>query len=359
MSNQTETALVAIPAKSAEVATLFASSENIDKMVAMIEAKAREAAKTLPTDFSVKKNAAAFKSLAYNVARSKTAFVDAGKQLTEDARKQVKAVQAETKRIESALDDLKAEVLAPVVAWEEAEAARKNALSIRLNEIGRALDLRGDAAAFSAEIERVEAIEIGDDWQEVKDEAAFAKDNALAILRDRLATAQKAEADAAELARLREAEAEREAAERAAQAELEAERAKLVEAEAARLRYERQAEEAEAAKAQAEADLKAAQEQAERDRREAIQREADRIAAEEVAAINAENERIEAARLSEERRLAAEAEADALRKANAEMLDAATEEARAAIAAIDKRKLLAAIMAGEIPHVTFEIGANQ
>lgn len=63
-------------------------------------------------------------SMAYKVARSKTAIDDARKGLVSDWKKQAAEVDAEGKRARDFLDDLKAKVRKPLDDWEAAEAAR-------------------------------------------------------------------------------------------------------------------------------------------------------------------------------------------------------------------------------------------
>lgn len=154
-------------------------------------------------------------SLAHKVARSKTALDNAGKQLTEEARKQIDAVNAQRRQVRDDLDTLKAQVRKPLDAWEQAEETRKENHRGRLALFN--LD-RTDWQMLSDEIEKiideVEAIELGPEWEEFETMAEEAKGEALTKYRSDLRAAQGREAQAAELERLRKAEAEREAKER-------------------------------------------------------------------------------------------------------------------------------------------------
>ncbi len=70
------------------------------------EVRARAAKLDISTDFGRKEIA----SLAYKVARSKTALDKSGKDLTEDIRKQKEAIDAERRKVTERLDSLKDEV---------------------------------------------------------------------------------------------------------------------------------------------------------------------------------------------------------------------------------------------------------
>ena len=186
---------------------VFASSHSVDAMIADIETKARAFVPDLTTATSRK----AIASMAYTVARSKTALDDAGKKLNEGLRAKVNIVDAERRKIKARLEALQDEVRAPLTKWEQAEEDRKDALNARLS----ALDAgRADAHCPSEQIRivltEIEATEIGEDWQEYRDEARLAKDRAVTVLRSALTISEQREADARELEDLRAMKAAKE-----------------------------------------------------------------------------------------------------------------------------------------------------
>lgn len=276
-------------------------------------------------DISTRKGREAIASMAYAVARSKTALDDVGKKLVADLKEVPKKIDAERKRVRDTLDSWQEEVRRPLNEWLAAEDARVDKHNDAIERIRLlAVDLDGITAEDLADrVAQLEAIALGDAWEEFEPEAARAKDKALSVLRAALATRQQYEAEQAELARLRaEAEARakadheaaiaREAAEKAqreaeekAQAERDAaakrEQALIDQAAQAQRDAERKVREAEAAAANQALQLKLAAEQAERqklqaeaDRVESIRRaEQDRIAAEQRQAAAVEQARLD------------------------------------------------------------------
>jgi hypothetical protein len=276
-------------------------------------------------DISTRKGRDAIASMAYKVARSKTALDDVGKKLVADLKEVPKKIDAERKRVRDTLDSWQEEVRRPLNEWQAAEDARVDKHNDAIERIRLlAVDLDGITAEDLADrVAQLEAIALGDAWEEFEPEAARAKDKALCVLRAALAARHQYEAEQAELARLRaEAEARakadheaaiaREAAEKAqreaeekAQAERDAaakrEQALIDQAAQAQRDAERKVREAEAAAASQALQLKLAAEQAERqklqaeaDRVESIRRaEQDRIAAEQRQAAAVEQARLD------------------------------------------------------------------
>lgn len=78
------------------------------------------------TDISTKAGREAVASLAYKVARSKTALDEMGKTLVADWKSRSAAVDAERRTIREKLDELKDEVRKPLTDWENAEKQRIN-----------------------------------------------------------------------------------------------------------------------------------------------------------------------------------------------------------------------------------------
>lgn len=266
-------------------------------------------------DLKTAKGRARIASLAATVSKSKAAVEKPGRDYLKRLKEMPKVVEAELREFVTKMDSLRDATRQPLTDWENAEQVRKdrhvdNIQAIKDMEVFGATPT---AAAVAQVIVQLEAIELGDSWEEFLPEAAQAKDRTLSLLRAIHAERTQHEAEQAELVRLRaEAEAQaqrdrdaaiaqaaadqarREAAERAeterlaaarreqdlldqaaaaqraaAQAVLDAEAA----AERQRMRLELQAEQARAAAAQAEASRLAAEQRAEQDRAAAAQRQ--------------------------------------------------------------------------------------
>ncbi|WP_312772752.1 hypothetical protein [Pseudomonas rhodesiae] len=266
-------------------------------------------------DLTTVKGRARIASLAATVSKSKKAVETPGRDYLKRLKEMPKVVEAELREFVTKMDNLRDATRQPLTDWENAEQVRKdrhvdNIQAIKDMEVFGATPT---AAAVAQVIVQLEAIELGDSWEEFLPEAAQAKDRTLSLLRAIHAERTQHEAEQAELVRLRaEAEAQaqrdrdaaiaqaaadqarREAAERAeterlaaarreqdlldqaaaaqraaAQAVLDAEAA----AERQRMQLKLQAEQARAAAAQAEASRLAAEQRAEQDRAAAAQRQ--------------------------------------------------------------------------------------
>lgn len=339
---------------------VFTAPKGLDPFLDRIAEEAR----SLVPDVTTKKGRDAIASVAFKVAKSKTALDNVGKALVDRLKEQPKLVDAERKRMRDFLDSLKDEVRQPLTEWEEAEESRK---ASHESAIERMKFLTTDSHILDADELRNCIGNIEDlkrDWQEYETEALRVKDASLTTLRNALAAREKYDAEQIELAKLRVEAAAREERERQAQAERDRiaaeEKAKADQAERERVAAENARIEAEreAARKQAEADAKAkadieaaeqrerdaklAQERAERERQEAISR-AER--AEKEAKEKAERERREAdereaaetARREANKRHVAKINNDALDALVAGGIDATT--AKAVITLIAQRKV--------------------
>ncbi len=94
----------------------------LDPILERIEKEALEQAASL--EISTEVNRKALASLAYKIARSKTYIDDCGKDLTEDMRKSVNAINAERARAREKMESLKDRVRKPLTDWEDVEKAR-------------------------------------------------------------------------------------------------------------------------------------------------------------------------------------------------------------------------------------------
>lgn len=305
-----------------------------------------------PIDTSAGRKAIA--SMAYKVAQSKTYLEGIGKDLAAEQKEIPKKIDATRKHVRDTLDAWRDEVRAPLTAWEEAEDSRIKAhqeaiIYLLRDPISDATpdELRGDLA-------HAEAVVIGPACEEFEAEYARAKDQAITKLSAALELAEKREADAAELARLRAEAAAREEADRIERVKREAAEKAKAEAEAAA-----QAERDEAARREL-----ALKEAAERAEREAVEREARlRRDAEEAAtraAIEAERRELELQRQKAEaearaRDAEAKARADAEAERKREAEEAAARERNRAHRAKINNAVVAALVAGGIDQESAKV----
>jgi len=265
----------------------------------------REEIDSFVPDVSTKKGRDAIASIAYKVAKSKTALDDVGKELVAELKELPKKIDAERKRVRETLDSWRDEVRKPLTDWEQAEEKRvlyhKNSIE---NIKSHAIDLDSlDSVTIKSRMVALEAICVDISFEEFELEAVHAKESALKNLKQALEKREHYEKEQAELARLRAESVAREQKEREERIAREAEeRAKLAAEEAAK--KEREASE------RRELELKLQAEKAEREKLESIQREEkakkDAIEREERMKIEAE-EKQKAAIEAEKKRVADEA----------------------------------------------------
>jgi len=373
--NDTATALAVI--EPSNVAIYF-KPQGLDPILEKI----RDEAKSTLLDISTADGRKRIASLAYKVARTKTALDELGKKLTEDQKKQIKAVDAERARAWDALDALQKEIRAPLTEWEEKEKKRIADHEAALAAIAECPN-HGQPETASALSQRLESLENRPprDWQEFSSRAAKVLADEIERTKALLALAQKREAEQAELARLQKEEADRKQRERderlkaeaAEKARLETERKAKeqadalaaqvkAEADAAAAReaeIQRKKDEAEARAKKAEEDRVAAVAKAEADRKAAEKKaEADRLAAAEQAkrdadaAARREREKIEAEKKAEADAAAArEADKKHRAKINNEILAALLARSAVGFTEAMAKKVIEAVAKGEIPHV--------
>src|SRR5260370_1298109 len=170
----------------------------------------------IETDISTKAGREAVASLAYKVARSKTALDKMGKDLGENHYKSWKAITAERARIETELDALRDEVRQPLTDWENAEKDRISGHEEALATIelmANMVDPQPTSESIKLRIVALSELPVRD-WKEFGERAADALKVSLVSLQDALAVSEKREADQAELARLRAEQVAREQKER-------------------------------------------------------------------------------------------------------------------------------------------------
>jgi hypothetical protein len=332
--------------------------------------KIKNEVRSFQPDISTKSGREAIASMAYKVARSKTALDEMGKELVADWKAKASAVDEERRKIRSELDALKDEVRKPLTDWESAErsrvAAHEDALR-KIEEVSRFAVGSPTSSDVTVRINQLEEI-MNRDWQEFADRAAAASKRAKTVLDNLLTEATQREAEQAELERLRREKAEREQKER--EDRIAAEAAARAKAEA----EEKAAAEAREREAQAQAERERArqeQERVEREKAEALEQarkaEADRLAAEEKAAA----ERVAAEQRAEaEKKRAVEAERQRIadekahtdrererREADKKHRAQFNNEALAALVSLGldeavAKTAIAAIARGDVPHIT-------
>lgn len=301
--NETTELIVLPPPES--VRTVFTTPQGLEPYLQQIRTQLDE----FKSDVSTKKGRDAIASMAYKVAKGKTALDNLGKALVDEMKREPAMVDAERKRMRDTMDQWKEEVRAPLTAWEEAEEARqaRHKAGIEWFQL-RAKEYHDlDLQELRASLTEVEGKVVDAAWEEFEAEAHRAKAKALEALTAAVAAREKYEAEQAELAKLRAEAAAREQKEReeriareaAERAQREAEAKAQAEREAA---IKREAE-ATAAAERRELELKLAAERAEREKAEALQRE-------QQAKADAERREAEAV-AAEQRRVAAIAEAEA------------------------------------------------
>lgn len=292
--------LIALPAPE-NAFSVFTEQGAIDPYLAKI----RDVIDAFSGDVSTEAGRKEIKSLAFRIAKAKTALEAEGKRLADEAKEVPKKIDATRKKIKDTLDAWRDEVRKPVDDFEAAEEARVAAIKSNLAELQGTID---DVAPRSSEVLRDRLREIEADaytearFAEYLGAALELRQSAIERLTVRIADAEKREAEQAELEAFRKEKAERERlareaelkaqAERDAAAKVEAATKAAAEAAAARERQliaekeaaEKRAEEA-AAKAQRDLEAKAAAEKAEADRRLANKKHRAKINNEALAAL--------------------------------------------------------------------------
>lgn len=359
------TELALLPKKENAI-QVFSTEKGLDPFLAHIRA---EIDGFIP-DVTTKKGREAIASMAYKVAKSKTALDNMGKDLVAELKEIPRKIDAERKRMRDTLDAWKDEVRKPLTDFELAEQARIDAIKARIESLNafKAYGSDGDKSVYVEELKSVKAFVIDESLGEFQAEAARLKDDAIAHLERYIADREKYEAEQAELARLRAEAAAREQKEReeriareaAENARIAAERAAA--AEQQRLKDEAAAKEREqqlaierAQRERAEAEAAALRQQQEAERAAAKAKQdaidaAERAEAEKQAAIEAERKRqadaAEAERLAAEQREKNKAHAKRINnEALADLVAAGVSEECA-------KQAIVAIAKGDIRNVT-------
>lgn len=313
-------------------------------------------------DLSTEKSRKAIASLAYKIARTKTAIDDAGKKLNEESRAKINAVDAERRAVREHFDALSAKVRQPLTDWEDAEEKRVEFIDNMLAMIrsARIVEMGETSASIRERGGEIYQTQLDPDvFLDRITEAQSEKDETVGILKSALDRAVAAEKEAEELARLR---AENEAREQAEREKAEADRIERERVEAEKRAEDARAD-AEAAEARrVEAAAKEAEDRARREAEEAAEAERAEERRKHEAELAEQRERAEKAEAeaqAERDRIAAEEAEAKAREADKEHRVSVMTQAKEAImtCGVDEdaaRKIVLLIKAGEVPNVKME-----
>lgn len=342
------------------IVAAFAKRGGTDELFDRI---AQEARSHVP-DVTTKKGRDAIGSLAMKISKSKTIIEKYGKEVVAEQKAQIKLIDDDRISVVKKFDELRNEILAPRDAWEQAEKDRvaKHEAAIRAIK-----SLYDENTAFQelhvirGSIFDLENFNIDESFEEYEEQAKLAKFETLEKLRNALVACEKAEAERAELERLRQAEIERQQKERDEKIARESADKARVEAEAKALADRKRAEQEKLEAEQREARLKLEKEQAElreqQLKQQAIEREK-QAKIDRQKAVEAERLRIE-----QESKAKADAErkAEEQRKANVEHMRTINREAFSAIEGLSLgipeaqiKELITAIAKNQIPHISIK-----
>ena len=214
--------LVEIDEKKLE--TVFLEKDALDALIAAIKKKAAEEKEKLPVDLSVAANRAKHKSLGAEVGRFKARLEKTADALKDAKKATISDVQAEISMIISAkkeageeLKNLRAEIAAPAVEWEESEKRRKENIQLRIQTLKNFVnhDYRDEPTKYIAgALGNLEAIVVDESFMEFQKEAEEAKRNSKRLLEMAFDVAASREANAARLAKEKAERDEKERAER-------------------------------------------------------------------------------------------------------------------------------------------------
>lgn len=318
-----EQQLAILPAKEVALA-VFSAPNGLDPYLQSVRAEIDKFNASAP-DVKTKKGQAAYRSIAYDLAGSKSKLDELGKELVAELKDVPKKIDAERKRVRELLTAWQTEVRKPLTDWEDADKARiaghKETLAWLDGFLNLQVDL--DVATLKSHMSEVEAFEISQALDEFETDSARSKDAALTSLRGAILARTKHEAELADIARFNAEKAEREQQERDAavareaveKAQREADQRAQAERDAAAKREQDlidQAANAKRAAEQAARDAATAAEnqrlqlqlQAEQAERAAAQAEASRLASEQRAEQELKDSLIKAERAAEEARQA-------------------------------------------------------
>lgn len=243
--------------------------------------KIRDEVLSFVPDTSTAKGRAAIASMAFKVAKSRTALDDAGKKLVAELKEVPKLIDAERKRMRESLEALQEEVRRPLNEWQAAEDARVDRHQAVIEHIKNTDTAGMSAALIGAKVQDLDSLEITQELEEFEADAHRAKAASLGTLRQALEEQERAEAEQAELIKLRAEKEAQEQKDREARIAKEAADKAGIEAEQ-RAQHERdegdkRVRDAEQRERQANVDRLAAEERAEDERNQATFRQAQAV----------------------------------------------------------------------------------
>lgn len=269
---QTDSLALVPPPEPKDALAVFAAKDTkeAERILGMVRAQIDGFLAVRP-DVSTKAGRDLIRSFANRVTKSKTAIEAVGAELAKEQKEIPKRIDATRRLFKETLDAWRDEVRQPLTDWEAAEEERVARIKDGLaalqgtiddpNWITRSVEVLRDRLG---EVERDADVSEAK-WDEYASAAAELRAKAIEVLTERIGIAEKREAEAAELAKLRAEAEERAKKDREEQIAREA-------AEKATRDAEEKAKAAEAAAAQREADLKAAVAKAAEDKRIAEER---------------------------------------------------------------------------------------
>lgn len=268
----------------------FAAENGLVSITSQIIEQAQKEAEKIDATTAAGRKALA--SLAYSVAKAKTAIDNEGKDLVSDAKAKIKIVDNNRAYVRNTLSDLQDEIRAPVTAYEQAEKEKQEQIEAALSSLSR-LTITADAFGnplSSADLIQAKAEAEGVQNQHEEEAINLKKTEVITFLSNAIEAAKIREEQQAEIARLKQEKEARERAEAEAQAKARAEKERAE-------RDARIAEEAaEAERKKVLAEQKAAHDaevrRLEEEKRKA-EAEAYRMLAEQKAAEEAEKKRLE------------------------------------------------------------------
>ena len=178
------------------------------KILGVVEAIEQQAG-SIVFDITTKAGQETCRNIAATVAKAKVAIDNAGKTKKEEFTVFTKRIDGDRNLAKTRLQALQDAIRQPLTDMENAEKQRKETLENRLNNLENYFDVYNvTAAAVGEAITALQNTLIDDSWGEYQSIAAAKKEQELARLQAILPQVQQREADAAELAALRAAQAE-------------------------------------------------------------------------------------------------------------------------------------------------------
>jgi chromosome segregation ATPase len=276
------------PPEGRDALSVFAATDTkaADDILAMVRSQIDGFLAVRP-DVSTRAGRDLIRAFANRVTKSKTAIEEVGAALAKEQKEIPKRIDATRRLFKDTLDAWRDEVRQPLSDWEAAEEARVTQIKDGLAALQGTIDDPSWVSRSSEQLrDRLGEVERDGDvsegrWDEYAPAAAELRTKAIEVLTERVAVAEKREAEAAELDRLRKELGERERQDRERKiAEDAAAKAKADAADAlARSERERAAAEERAAKAEETARARAAAEvkaRADAEAAETARREQDR-----------------------------------------------------------------------------------